>query len=77
MLWGLNYHQSKGVLTEIDYYWLIQLANRIMNGQKWKEPGMIMQVIRKAPEEKGNCPHNIIDQNILSILFTIGRKIKL
>ena len=62
IIWGLNYHQSKGVLTDI-HYWL---ANHIMStfGQKWKEPGMIMQVIRKAPEEKAsNCPHNIIYQS--------------
>ena len=31
MMWGLNCHQSKGVLTEIHNYWLIQLANRIMS----------------------------------------------
>ena len=31
ILWGLNHHQSKGMLTEIHNYWLIQLGNRIMS----------------------------------------------
>ena len=49
---GLNYHQSKDVWTEIHNYWLIQLGNYIMStfDQKWKELGLNMQVIRKAPE---------------------------
>ena len=39
--------------------------------QKWKELGMNMQVIRKAPEEKAsNCQRNI------TILLTIGTKNK-
>ena len=47
-------------------------------GGDQEEPGMIIQVIRKAPEEKAsNCPHNniIIDQSILSIFLTTGTKI--
>ena len=60
----------------VDRDWLIQLlGNRIMStfDQKWKELGMNMQVIRKAPEEKAdNYPHNI---SILSILLAIGTKI--
>ena len=73
-----NYHQSQGVLTEIHNYWQIQLliGNRIMStfDQKWKELGMNMKVIRKAPEEMAsNCQHNII--SILSILLTTVMKI--
>ena len=46
-----------------------------VHGRDQEEPGMTMQVIRKAPEEKpSNCPHNIIDQ---SILLTTDANIKL
>ena len=72
------YHQSKDVFPEIHNYWLIQLSKSyceyfwsLGSERAQEEPGMIMQVIGKAPEEKANnYPHNIIDQSILSILLT-------